>query len=207
MKISKLKDDKIDNIDRYLVKIIDIYASFYKKLYFLETVLKNNLIITLKEKNGETWFINQVAGIETIPLIKEEMEQIKNRKGSNYKVYEKDLINESSFGFWVEVFNKQSYKLLKGLPIKAFKNLPKDKKRKDIYADLFKIKILRNNIYHHKINSNVIYDIKFLNEICLMDKKIKDILCELGFDNLRYLKKDNFKSLISQAEKILRRLK
>lgn len=130
--------------------VIQLYMIFYEKLYILETLLKTKLAQIIRTKFGQSWFNDQIQNSDRIPLISLELILIKRRRKNGFKIDETVLFNEAHFGFWIEFFSKDVYKILKGVPIKIFSDLPKNLKRKSIYSCLSEIKELRNDIYHHK---------------------------------------------------------
>lgn len=183
--------------------IIQLYASFYPKFYVLESLLKLKLVESIKKTMGDNWFQNQIKESDRLDIISEELNLIKNRKRRNLKFNESTLINEANFGFWVEFFNKNVYKDLKGSPIKSFSNLPKSIKRKEIYSKLYEIKELRNNIYHHKdfFTNDPIKDKQTINYLLKVNNEIESLLNSLDPSALKLLD-TKFKTTLKLISKI-----
>ena len=60
------------------------------------------------------------------------------------------IISEQTFGFWTDLFENHHYKILKGRPIKLFKNLPSGNGRTEILNELSKVRQFRNRINHNE---------------------------------------------------------
>jgi hypothetical protein len=69
------------------------------------------------------------------------------------------IISEQSFGFWTDLFENHHYKILKGRPIKLFKNLPAKYGRNEVLKELSIIRRFRNRINHNE-------------PICFIDSKV-----------------------------------
>jgi hypothetical protein len=104
----------------------------------------------------------------------------------------------------VELFNPETYKLLKGAPIKVFRYRPPTFKRRDIYRIFRSIKDFRNEIVHgrspvelenkskvqlkklHQVNADIRLLISYLDPSALrllpenFEKKMKEV--EVLFD-------------------------
>jgi len=130
---------------------LSVYGSFFPAFYLLEFTLKNRIYHLLKEELGNDWFKEQLNNGKVNSLFSAETELIQKRKPKNFKVSESALFLEAGFGFWVEFFNPQIYKLSKGRPIKIFTQLPNEIKRKNLYEKLIKVKDFRNRLYHSRI--------------------------------------------------------
>ena len=135
--------------DQRLKSLIELYTTFYPKLFILETLLKSKLVAIIRLNVDKNWFEFQISQNDRLGLINDELEIMSKRKDKKILLNSENLINEASFGFWVEFFNRGVYKELKGIPIKIFVNRPTHLKRKGVYSKLFEIKELRNVIYHH----------------------------------------------------------
>ena len=144
--------------------LLVLFSTFYPKFYILETLLKKKIVNEIENKFGSNWY-DEVK--EKIKLFSDEIELIIRRKKKDLKIDSRLFIHEASFGFWIELFGRENYKHLKGLPIKVFENLPGDIKRNDLYRMLSNIKELRNKLYHHRIDLShelTIKDVQFLTE-------------------------------------------
>lgn len=150
-KSNKKNVNENKNADQLLYTLLQFYASFFPGFYLLELTLKNRIYHELKDKLGNDWFNRKLADAQNDPLFAQEKEYIMRRKSSGFEVTDEGLKVESGLGFWVEFFNRRLYKETKGIPIAIFKKLPKEKKRKDIYTRLERIRQLRNQLVHSRI--------------------------------------------------------
>ena len=60
------------------------------------------------------------------------------------------IISEQTFGFWTDLFENHHYKIIKGRPIKMFKNLPAGYGRAEVLNELTKVRQFRNRINHNE---------------------------------------------------------
>lgn len=138
--------------NRELVSVsLSLYATFYPKYYLLETTLKNRLFYLVKQRLGESWFEDQLNSSNDGSVFKEEAYAILRRKPKGFVLKDKGLLVESGLGIWVEFFNRNLYKELKGVPILIFPQLPPGVKRKELYQKLSKVKELRNQLFHYRV--------------------------------------------------------
>lgn len=177
---------------------IALAQSFYPLLSSLEVALRNALdeqCTTLF--SDPDWLINQKTGfmsdrklthpgaggrMVTNTFLKRSVEdaEVKLRK-QNKPITQGRIISELTFGFWTELFDRTHYSLLKGVPIRAFTNLPPTVKRTQIYTTLNDIRRFRNRIYHNE-------PICFLNAVCStgpafrIRNEIGEMLQWLSFD-------------------------
>ncbi|NII26817.1 hypothetical protein HB364_17135 [Pseudoflavitalea sp. X16] len=145
---SKKKKEKNNKL---LHLSLGLYATFYPKYYLLETTLKNRLYYLVKQRLGESWFDDQLNSSKNDTVFKLEADVILRRKPKGFVLKDKGLLVESGLGIWVEFFNRNLYKELKGVPILIFPKLPPDIKRKELYKQLSKVKELRNQLFHYRI--------------------------------------------------------
>jgi hypothetical protein len=127
----------------YLIKIKEC-EKMYSFLYIFETTLKNKLEKELIRLFGEEWKSKDIfLGIRE-----------KDKHGK---------IKEITLGFWVKIFSSYYHELIwnKGDAIKNTFPFLEDKKTKNIYKDLQKIKAFRNKIFHFEYD---IENITFIQE-------------------------------------------
>ena len=113
------------------------------------------------------WIINQKTGFMVDPLLtytnkktgKVETNKfiLNSVKGAERKLIKRGIgitsgriISEQTFGFWTDLFENHHYKILKGRPIKLFKNLPSGYGRTEILNELSKVRQFRNRINHNE---------------------------------------------------------
>lgn len=60
------------------------------------------------------------------------------------------IIAEQTLGFWTSLFEVHHYRLLKGKPIQIFNSLPAGHGRKEVTAELDKVRRFRNRINHNE---------------------------------------------------------
>jgi hypothetical protein len=177
MKINNKKNLKYEEKDRLFHLSLNLYSTFYPKYYVLETILKDRLYILLKENLGANWFTQQINSNHQNNLIKREAEFILLRKPRGFVLNEKGLLIESGLGVWVEFFNKDFYKEVKGLPIHIFHQLPPNIKRKDLYQKLNSVKDLRNRLFHYRLLPITEPEqLKYLDELIETNNTIMDLL-------------------------------
>lgn len=151
-KSKQKKGEKTASRDgRLVLQSLNLYATFYPKYYLLETTLKNRLYTLVKQQLGESWFADQLTSSSKDSIFKLEESLILRRKPKGFVLKDNGLLVESGFGIWVELFNRQLYKELKGVPILIFTKLPSNIKRKELYQLLSKVKELRNQLFHYRI--------------------------------------------------------
>lgn len=148
---------------------LKISQAFYPLLGVLEVILRNRIHREIAFMyNDKNWIINQKAGfmsdksltkkdkrtgklITNDYLLKEvtSAERKLKRKGAS-SALAGQVIAEQTLGFWTCFFDPPYYKILKGVPAKAFKYLPAGYGRKDISNTLFEIREFRNRIFHNE---------------------------------------------------------
>jgi hypothetical protein len=106
--------------------------------------------ITLQSVLGKNWLSNELMDPK-VPLFIEEIALIKRRYDQRYVLTAEGLLQEASLGFLVELFNPETYKLLKGAPIKVFAFRPPAFKRRNIYRIFKNVKDIRNEIAHGRM--------------------------------------------------------
>lgn len=206
----------VDADELYKFNIL-ISQSFYPLLAAVEVLLRNRLDGVLSNHfKDENWIINQKKGFMSDPylyyldknakrmifndFLKSSIEKSEIRfRRRKVPVTKNNIIADQNFGFWSYLFEIVPYKLLSGKPIKIFKALPHNYKRKDIRVALIKIQSFRNRVYHNEpicfkgdtfnlINATEIYEsIKLL--IDALAPELKDWLQSM--DNVGAILKEN----------------
>lgn len=127
---------------------IELSGAFYPILSVLEISLKNAVNETLKDHfQDEYWFKNNLP-IEFSPFVSEATKKLTAQRKT---ITADKIIAKLSFGFWNRLFNRH-YTSLLWKPLRLiFKNTPKHLRKRDTIADaLYRIRILRNRIYHYE---------------------------------------------------------
>jgi hypothetical protein len=199
MSKSQKKVKKADTTETAISTVnLSFFAGFYPKFYFLETTLKERLYNLFKKNLGESWFTEQLNSGDSLPVIKTEMETILRRKPQDFLLKDYGLLVESGLGMWVEFFNKENYKALKGLPILIFTSLPKDIKRKDLYQKLSEVKAFRNQLFHYRIPA--ITNTEQLDKILDINDDLVNLLTWLSIPKTSF-ESDNFKTDLRKIKK------
>lgn len=174
---------------------IELSEAFYPVLSVLEICLRNAINEKLKEYfNAPYWFKNHLPK-EFRPFVLEAEEKIISQRKT---VTADKIIAELNFGFWNRLFNR-NYTGLLWKPLRLiFKNTPKHLRQRDTIADyLFRIRKLRNRVYHYEPIFRNLQDVeKQYNEmikfLVWLDKDLPQLL-----DNI-----DRFKEIFIKAKKI-----
>ncbi len=127
---------------------IELSEAFYPILSVLEVSLRNAVNETLKQHfNDPYWFKNSLP-VEFLPFVSDATQKLiaqrKNITGDR-------IIAELNFGFWNRLFNRH-YTGLLWKPLRLiFQNTPKHLRQRDTIAGaLYRIRTLRNRIYHYE---------------------------------------------------------
>ena len=127
---------------------IELSEAFYPILAVLEVSLRNAINERLTAYFSDTfWFKNNLP-VEFLPFVSEATQKIAAQRKT---VTADRIIAELNFGFWNRLFNRHYTGLLwKPLRI-IFQNMPKHLRQRDTIADaLYRIRTLRNRIYHYE---------------------------------------------------------
>lgn len=127
---------------------IELSEAFYPILSVLEVSLRNAVNETLKlHFNDPYWFKNSLP-VEFLPFVSEATQKLTAQRKS---ITADRIIAELNFGFWNRLFNRH-YTGLLWKPLRLiFKNIPKHLRQRDTIADvLYRIRTLRNRIYHYE---------------------------------------------------------
>jgi hypothetical protein len=127
---------------------IELSEAFYPILSVLEIGLRNAINETLKVHfNDPYWFKNCLTP-EFLPYVSEAIQKLTSQ---HKNITADKIIAELNFGFWNKLFNRNyTSSLWKPLRL-IFKNTPKHLRQRDTIADaLYRIRTLRNRIYHYE---------------------------------------------------------
>ena len=127
---------------------IELSEAFYPILSVLEVSLRNAVNQTLKlHFNDSYWFKNSLP-VEFLPFVSDATQKLTAQRKT---ITADRIIAELNFGFWNRLFNRH-YTGLLWKPLRLiFQNTPKHLRQRDTIADaLYRIRILRNRIYHYE---------------------------------------------------------
>ena len=127
---------------------IELSEAFYPILSVLEVSLRNAVNETLKlHFNDPYWFKNSLP-IEFLPFVSDATQKLTAQRKT---ITADRIIAELNFGFWNRLFNRH-YTGLLWKPLRLiFRNTPKHLRQRDTIADtLYRIRTLRNRIYHYE---------------------------------------------------------
>ncbi len=147
---------------------LKVAQAFHPLLGSLEVVFRNGINDQLTSYFADPdWIINQKSGFMIDPILthtnKKTGQVETNRfilnsvKGAEKKLRKRGIVitsgkilSEQTFGFWTDLFENHHYKILKGRPIKLFKNLPAGYGRTEVLNELSKVRQFRNRINHNE---------------------------------------------------------
>lgn len=145
--LAKTNND-FDKAYRLYKANIELSGAFYPVLSVLEISLRNTVNETLKQHfQDEYWFKNSLP-IEFLPFVSEAIQKLTAQRKT---ITADRIIAELNFGFWNRLFNRY-YASLFWKPLRLiFKNTPKHLRQRNTIADiLYRIRTLRNRIYHYE---------------------------------------------------------
>jgi Abi-like protein len=131
---------------------LEISRALHPLLGSLEVLLRNSVYLAISQHfHGDIDWIKNPKNIPSSSnnfLYNETQRAIK--KAGEIKAPSSRIIAETYFGFWVGIFEKNSYKALHGSPIQAFPFIGTHKGRLEVYNKLYHAKELRNRINHNE---------------------------------------------------------
>ena len=145
--LAKTNNDYSKAYRLYKVNIA-LSEAFYPILSILEVSLRNAVNETLKlHFNDPYWFKNSLP-IEFLPFVSDATQKLTAQRKT---ITADRIIAELNFGFWNRLFNRH-YTGLLWKPLRLiFRNTPKHLRQRDTIADtLYRIRTLRNRIYHYE---------------------------------------------------------
>ncbi len=185
--------------------------AFYPLLSLLEVVLRNAIDHELTiHFNDNNWLRNQRNRFMSDPsltykhwktgkvrinsFLKDQIETAEKKiRKSKSTVTHSKIIADLKFGFWLALFDNTHYTILKGVPIRAFLNLPIGSSRQTVDYKLSRIRDFRNRVYHNEsiifnkdVNGNSSYDLSMANQVYT---DIKDIFDWLNLDFIKWTKR------------------
>ena len=195
-----------------------VAQSFHPLLGSLEVVLRNGINDQLTSYFADPdWIINQKTGFMVHPILKyvsKKTAQVETNKfllnsvkGAEKKLRKRGIgitsgriISEQTFGFWTDLFENHHYKILKGRPIKLFKNLPAGFGRTEVLNELSKVRQFRNRINHNEPICFVGTAIDFSNTLSVYNS-ILNLLQWINPELLQWIKNiDKIKATITKAQ-------
>ena len=141
-------DNDFDKACQLYKANIELSEAFYPILSVLEVSLRNAVHETLKTRfQDEYWFKNNLPA-EFLPFVLKATQKLDAQRKA---ITADRIIAELNFGFWGRLFDR-SYTSLLWKPLRLiFKNTPKPLRQRDTIADtLYRIRTLRNRIYHYE---------------------------------------------------------
>ena len=147
-------NDKDKAIELYNYNI-EVSKQFYSLLSYFEIILRNVCNNKLIKEVGEFWFDNRNVVIgdnpnksrKTLEKINETKNIIIERYGKGYKIKNRDIISNLSFGFWVNLLSSNyNNNVWRPYLRHVFKNVD----RKKVYSIIDNIRLFRNRVFHHE---------------------------------------------------------
>lgn len=174
---------------------IELSESFYPILSVLEISLRNAIHETLKNYfQDDYWFKNNLP-VEFLPFVSDATQKLAKR---NKSITADKIVAELTFGFWDRLFNR-NYTSLLWKPLRLiFKNMPKHLRQRDTISDaLYRIRTLRNRIYHYEPIFGNLQDIEnqhkeMLNLLKWLDNDLPKLLTDI----------DHFNDILKKAKTI-----
>jgi hypothetical protein len=154
-------------VELYKANLI-ISQKFHPLLGVFEVVLRNRLNDVLASYfTDPDWIINQKVGFMSDPsltfidkrtrqlttndFLKKEIAKTEKRlQKTRTEITSNKIVSEQTIGFWTDLFEVHHYRLLKGKPITIFNYLPSGHGRKELKAELDKVRRFRNRINHNE---------------------------------------------------------
>ena len=192
--LAKTNSDFDKAIKLYLANI-ELSEAFYPVLSLLEISLRNAIHETLKVHfQDEYWFENMLPNEFKVYVL----EAIQKLTAQHKTITADRIISELNFGFWNRLFNR-NYTSLLWKPLRlVFKNTPKQIRQRDTIADsLYRIRKLRNRIYHYEPIFDNLQDVinlyqEMLSFLNWLDNDLPKILSEIDRFKLVYARLDAY---------------
>jgi hypothetical protein len=198
--------------------------AFYPILSIWEIVLRNAInerLIT--HFNDPDWLRTQVNGFMSDPALtyydKHKKKHVQNtylknctidaKKKVGHNANPNKIVADLRLGFWVALFDKVTFKVLKGCPLQIFAQLPTGVNRSNVFAKISHIRDFRNRIYHNEpvifAKDSSGYPVFDISTCQTVYKDIKDIFQWLNLDfNLWYKRINNVSFELRRAECMFR---
>lgn len=188
-KYSKTNTKKLYSINMKLSQ------AFYPILSMLEIFLRNSIDNTLTVHfSDHNWIISQktefMSNSSLAPryILRESIDSAESKiKRRDDKITSGKIIAEQSLGFWISLFYKNHYRLLKGVIIKCFPFKESYVNRNDIFQSLDRIRKFRNRVYH---NESICFDNRLISFKYpeLIRNEIYKVIAWMNPDLVQYLK-------------------
>lgn len=139
--------------------------AFYPLLSLFEVILRNALDEQLKVYfKDNNWLITQQNGFMSDPALSYTDRKTGKKRYNHYlkncvaniitdlgaNATQGKIMAGLTFGFWTSLFDKTHYKILNGIPIQIYSNLPPATNRNIVYQKLLRIRDFRNRVYHNE---------------------------------------------------------
>lgn len=176
-------NDKLRALKLYQTNI-RLSQSFYPLLSLLEIILRNSLNRTMMSHfKSKNWIVDQTSLFfsDEIFAPKYYFKTEVNKRISKLKEEKKPITNDNiiaglTLGFWVAMFYADSFKLLKGAPLKCLSNKPLTVNGTVFKKKLERIRDFRNKIYH---NEPIIFTKSLAGDPVFTTSHVYDIYSEI----------------------------
>lgn len=152
-----------------------ISEAFSPLLSAFEVCLRNQINHHLTRHFGRRdWILSERSGFMSDQSLgpsfkmREEVRRAERKLHNDRRaVTGATVLAEQTMGFWVSMFEPGHYRLLRGIPIHAFKTLPPRHGRNEISNKLHAIRMFRNRVYHNEpiCFNNGLYDLSKASEV------------------------------------------
>lgn len=185
--LERTDNDFVKAYEFYKVNI-ELSEAFYPILSVLEVSLRNAINYKLSSHfNDPLWFKNKLA-VEFLPFISDATQKLTKQRKT---ITADKIVAELNFGFWNRLFSRNNTALL-WKPLRLiFQNIPKKYRKRDTIADsLYRIRNLRNRIYHYEPIFDNLQEIeKIHNEMITfliwLDKDLPKLISDINrFDKI-----------------------
>ena len=192
--LAKTSND-FDKAYRLYKSNIELSEAFYPILSVLEVSIRNAVNATLKLHFSDPFWFKNSLPVEFLPFVSEATQKLTAQRKN---ITADRIIAELNFGFWNRLFNRH-YTGLLWKPLRLiFQNTPKHLRQRDTIADaLYRIRTLRNRIYHYEPIFNNQQDLEkqyneMLTFLVWLDKDLPNLLSDI----------DRFNDILQKAKSI-----
>jgi len=191
----KLANQDFDKALRLYQSNIELSEAFYPILSLIEISLRNAINERMKFYFNDPFWFKNCLPIDFQTYVATATSTVKSK---NKNITADNIIAELNFGFWSRLFNRYHAKLL-WKPLRLiFSNIPKHLRQRDkIDTALYRIRTLRNKVYHYANISDNFHEAELLyNEmfafLIWLDQDLPDVLGKI----------DRFRAIHSKATHI-----
>jgi hypothetical protein len=174
---------------------IELSEAFYPILSVLEVALRNVVNETLKVHFNDLYWFKNYLPPEFLPFVSDAIQKITSQRKN---ITPDRIVAELNFGFWNRLFNRPYTGLLwKELRI-IFINTPKHLRQRETIADaLYRIRTLRNRVYHYESIFDNLHDLEkqyneMLTFLSWIDKDLLNLISDI----------DRFNDILLKAKSI-----